>query len=331
MTKRTPRTNLSSMITNSLEVAATATAAHPREAAITVRGVRKSYGSVQALDGVDLTVHRGEVLALLGPNGAGKTSLVEILEGHRVADAGEINVLGHDPANLERAFRERIGIVLQEEGLEENLTVREMVDLYGAAYPHPRPAGEVIELVGLAEQRDKRAGTLSGGQRRRLDLAVGICGDPELIFLDEPTTGFDPAARRRSWELIADLKALGKTILLTTHYMEEAQRLADRVVVIASGRVIAEGTPDTLGRGTAEAAVVTFRVPAAVSADELPLPDGITPERNGGALTFRTPTPTAALAPLLSWATVRGVELEGLAITRPTLEDVYLQLTQESA
>jgi ABC-2 type transport system ATP-binding protein len=331
MTKRPLRTTLQSMITNSLEVAATATAARPREAAITVRGVRKSYGSVQALDGVDLTVRRGEVLALLGPNGAGKTSLVEILEGHRVADAGDISVLGHDPANLERAFRERIGIVLQEEGLEENLTVREMVDLYGAAYPNPRPTDEVVELVGLTEHRDKRAGTLSGGQRRRLDLAVGICGDPELIFLDEPTTGFDPAARRRSWDLIADLKGLGKTILLTTHYMEEAQRLADRVVVIASGRVIAEGTPDKLGRGSAEAAVVTFRVPAGVTADELPLPAGVDPELSGAALTFRTPAPTADLAPLLSWAAVRGVELEGLAITRPTLEDVYLQLTQESA
>jgi ABC-2 type transport system ATP-binding protein len=316
------------MITNSIEVAATATAARAGEAAITVRGVRKNYGGVHALDGVDLTVRRGELLALLGPNGAGKTSLVEILEGHRIADAGEISVLGFDPAQHERAFRERIGIVLQEEGLEENLTVREMVELYGAAYPSPRPADEVIELVGLSEQRDQRAGTLSGGQRRRLDLAVGICGDPEMIFLDEPTTGFDPAARRRSWELIADLKALGKTILLTTHYMEEAQRLADRVVVISAGRVIAEGTPDTLGRGSAEAALVTFRVPAGYDADELPLPDV---ERSGDTLSFRTKTPTADLAPLLSWAAVRGVELEGLAVTRPTLEDVYLQLTQEPA
>jgi ABC-2 type transport system ATP-binding protein len=316
------------MITNSIEVAATAATARGQDAAIAVRGVRKNYGSVQALDGVDLTVRRGEVLALLGPNGAGKTSLVEILEGHRIADAGEINVLGHDPAKLERAFRERVGIVLQEEGLEEHLTVREMVELYGAAYPNPRPADEIIELVGLTEQRDKRAGTLSGGQRRRLDLAVGICGDPELIFLDEPTTGFDPAARRRSWELISDLKDLGKTILLTTHYMEEAQRLADRVVVISAGRVIAEGTPDTLVRGNAEAAVVTFRIPAGFDIEELPLPDV---ERSGDTVSFQTKTPTADLAPLLSWATVRGVELEGLAITRPTLEDVYLQLTQEPA
>jgi len=331
MTKRHARTNLSSMITNSLEVAATATAARADGAAITVRGVRKSYGSVQALAGVDLTVLRGEVLALLGPNGAGKTSLVEILEGHRVADAGEISVLGHDPAKLERAFRERIGIVLQEEGLEEHLTVREMVDLYAAAYPNPRSTEEVIELVGLTEHRDKRAGTLSGGQRRRLDLAVGIAGDPELIFLDEPTTGFDPAARRRSWELIADLKDLGKTILLTTHYMEEAQRLADRVVVIAGGRVIAQGTPDTLGRGTAEAAHVRFRIPAGFDASDLPLPADTEVEHDGAALSFRTPTPTADLAPLFSWAAVRGIELEGLAVTRPTLEDVYLQLTQESA
>jgi ABC-2 type transport system ATP-binding protein len=319
------------MITNSIEVAATATAARAGEAAIAVRGVRKSYGGVQALDGVDLTVRRGEVLALLGPNGAGKTSLVEILEGHRIADAGEISVLGFDPAKHERAFRERIGIVLQEEGLEENLTVREMIELYGAAYPSPRPVDEIIELVGLTEQRDARAGMLSGGQRRRLDLAVGICGDPELIFLDEPTTGFDPAARRRSWELIADLRALGKTILLTTHYMEEAQRLADRVVVIANGRVIAEGTPDTLGRGDADAALVAFKIPGGYHADEMPLPDGAEIERAGDTLSFHTNTPTADLAPLLSWAAVRGVELEGLAVTRPTLEDVYLQLTQEPA
>jgi ABC-2 type transport system ATP-binding protein len=331
MTESQPARMLNAMITNSLEVAATATAADARERAITVRGVRKAYGSVQALDGVDLTVRRGELLALLGPNGAGKTSLVEILEGHRIADAGELDVLGFDPAARERAFRERIGIVLQEEGLEENLTVREMIELYGAPYPNPRPADEIIELVGLTEQRDQRAGTLSGGQRRRLDLAVGICGDPELIFLDEPTTGFDPAARRRSWELIGDLKALGKTILLTTHYMEEAQRLADRVVVIAGGRVIAEGTPDTLGRGTVEGAQVSFRVPAGYVADELPLPGELEIERRGSALSFRTQAPTADLAPLLSWAAVRGVELEGLAVSRPTLEDVYLQLTEETA
>jgi len=316
------------MITNSLEVAATATTAGAAEAAIAVRGVRKSYGSVQALDGVDLTVRRGEVLALLGPNGAGKTTLTEILEGHRSADAGDLDVLGFDPARRERAYRERIGIVLQTEGIDPTATVREAIELYGAAYPNPRPWDEVIDLVGLREHADKRAGVLSGGQRR-LDLALGICGDPELVFLDEPTTGFDPAARRHSWELIDDLRALGKTILLTTHYMDEAQHLADRVVVIAGGRIIAEGTPDSLGRGTADASLVSFRVPAGLDADDMPLPDDA--ERRNGTVSFRTETPTGDLAPLLSWAAVRGAELEALSVTRPSLEDVYLQLTQETA
>jgi ABC-2 type transport system ATP-binding protein len=322
---------LSSMITNSLDVAATATAAHPGEAAITVRGVRKSYGSVQALDGVDLTVRRGEVLALLGPNGAGKTTLTEILEGHRSADAGQLDVLGFDPARRERAYRERIGIVLQSEGLDPTATVREAIELYGAAYPNPRPWEEVIDLVGLREHAEKRAGVLSGGQRRRLDLALGICGDPELVFLDEPTTGFDPAARRQSWDLIESLSSLGKTILLTTHYMDEAQHLADRVVVIAGGRIIAEGTPDSLGRGVAETSLVSFRVPTELDADDMPLPDDAGLHHRNGSVSFSTATPTHDLAPLLSWAAVRGAELEALSVSRPSLEDVYLQLTQEPA
>src|SRR4051812_37826580 len=267
------------MITNSLEVAATATGAQVGEAAITVRGVRKSYGSVQALDGVDLTVRRGEVLALLGPNGAGKTTLTEILEGHRSADAGQLDVLGHDPALRERAFRERVGIVLQETGLEPTITVHEAIELYGAAFPHPRPWDEVAELVGLRDHAEKRTETLSGGQRRRLDLALGICGDPELIFLDEPTTGFDPAARRQSWELIEGLRSLGTTILLTTHYMDEAQQLADRVVVIAGGRIIAEGSPETLRRGAGDASLVSFRLPAGLDADEMPLSNDIAVEQ----------------------------------------------------
>src|SRR4051794_8171516 len=321
MTGAPPSPILCSMITNSLEVAA-GEATLREEPAVQVRGLRKSYGELEALRGVDLTVRRGEVLALLGPNGAGKTTLVEILEGHRMADAGEVSVLGHDPARRERGFRERIGIVLQQGGLDATITVREAVELYSAAYPRPRPADEVIELVGLSAKADDRAKTLSGGQRRRLDLALGIAGDPELIFLDEPTTGFDPAARRQSWELISGLRRLGKSILLTTHYMDEAQQLADRVVVIARGRIIAEGTPDTLGRD--QATIVAFRLPEGADA---PLPAGAEIDR--GHVRLRTATPTRDLAPLLAWAADRGLELEGLTVTRPTLEDVYLQLTEE--
>jgi ABC-2 type transport system ATP-binding protein len=271
------------------------------------------------------------VLALLGPNGAGKTTLVEILEGHRTADAGDVSVLGHDPAKRERDFRARIGIVLQEEGIDQTLTVREVVDLYSAAYPNPRPAAEVLDLVGLGDRQGVRVAALSGGQRRRLDLALGIAGDPELVFLDEPTTGFDPSARRQSWELISALRDLGKTILLTTHYMDEAQHLADRVVVIARGAVIAEGTPETLGAGVAEATLVAFRVPYGIAADALPLPDEAEVERRDRLVSFRTRTPTRDLAPLLQWAAAEAIELEALTVTRPSLEDVYLQLTEEPA
>jgi ABC-2 type transport system ATP-binding protein len=328
MSDGVPQATVWAMYTNSLEVAAAARSAPPAEPAIRVRSLRKSYdGATWALDGVDLEVRRGEVLALLGPNGAGKTTLVEILEGHRSADAGEVRVLGFDPGRRERSFRERMGIVLQQEGLEDELTVREAIELYGAAYPHPLAAVDVAELVGLGPLVDARAGTLSGGQRRRLDLALGIGGDPELVFLDEPTTGFDPAARRQSWDLIDGLRELGKTILLTTHYMDEAQHLADRVVVIAAGRVIAEGTPDSLG--TDDAALVTFGVPAGLDPAELPLPGDAS--RDGRVVAFRTATPTRDLAPLLSWTAVRGAELENLAVSRPSLEDVYLQLTGESA
>ncbi|HWM07882.1 MAG TPA: ABC transporter ATP-binding protein [Solirubrobacteraceae bacterium] len=313
------------MITNSLEAAVAVRAAPVEEPAIRVRGLRKAYAGTRALDGVDLTVRRGEVLALLGPNGAGKTTLVEILEGHRAADAGEVDVLGFDPGRRQRAFRERIGIVLQEAALDSLLTVGEAIELYAAPYPAPRPAAEVAALVGLGDRLDARADTLSGGQRRRLDLALGIGGDPELVFLDEPTTGFDPAARRQSWELIRGLRSLGKTILLTTHYMEEAQQLADRVVVIAAGRVIADGTPDALGDD--DAALVRFELPGELEAPDLPAGA----ERRGRVVSFRTLTPTHDLAPLLSWASVRGIELEGLTVSRPTLEDVYLQLTEDAA
>jgi ABC-2 type transport system ATP-binding protein len=290
--------------------------------AVRVRGLRKSYGELTALDGVDLTVRRGEVLALLGPNGAGKTTMVEILEGHRKADSGHVSVLGHDPGKRERSFRDRVGIVLQEGGLDPTIRVREAIELYGAAYSAPRPADELLALVGLGERGEARAADLSGGQRRRLDLALGLVGDPELIFLDEPTTGFDPAARRQSWETIANLRTLGKSILLTTHYMEEAQYLADRVVVLAKGQIVAEGTPDELGSADATT-VVSFREPA--YHDSLPLPDDATVHR--GTVSWRTTTPTADLAPVFAWAASRGMELEHLTVTRPTLEDVYLDLT----
>ncbi|HEV8164648.1 MAG TPA: ABC transporter ATP-binding protein [Actinomycetota bacterium] len=300
-------------------------------AAVTVEGLRKDYGGLRAVDGLSFAIEEGEVFALLGPNGAGKTTTVEILEGYRQRNAGEVSVLGFDPASGGRAYRERIGIVLQEAGLDPELTVHELVEMYGGFYPRRHPPDQVIELVGLSEKRTARVKTLSGGQRRRLDLALGLVGDPDLLFLDEPTTGFDPSARRRAWELVARLRALGKTILLTTHYMDEAQHLADRVVVIARGNVIAEGTPDTLGRGADEAALVAFRIPYGVGADELPLPGGAEVERRDRQLSFRTHTPTRDLAPLLSWAAESEIELEALSVTRPTLEDVYLQLTEEPA
>jgi ABC-2 type transport system ATP-binding protein len=297
--------------------------------AVQVRQLRKNYGSLEALAGVDIEIQRGEVFGLLGPNGAGKTTLVEILEGHRERDGGEVSVLGFDPADGARDFQERIGIVLQEEGLDPVLRVREAVELYSAAYPRPRDAEECIELVGLGEKRDARIETLSGGQRRRLDLALGIAGDPELIFLDEPTTGFDPSARRQAWEVIAGLRSLGKTILLTTHYMDEAQNLADRVAVIARGRIVAEGAPASIGGRDAGAAVVSFRLPAGTNGHP-PLPAGAE-LADGLHVRFTTETPTRDLAPVITWASERGMELDGLTITRPSLEDVYLQLTDGDA
>jgi ABC-2 type transport system ATP-binding protein len=298
-------------------------------AVVTVRGLRKAYGALDAVAGVDLTIERGEVYGLLGPNGAGKTTIVEILEGHRSRSGGDVDVLGFDPELRARELRERIGIVPQEGGLEPVLSVREVIGLYSAAYPHPRPVDEVVELVGLEDKAGARVETLSGGQKRRLDLAVGIAGDPELVFLDEPTTGFDPSARRRAWELVDRLRALRKTIVLTTHYMEEAQRLADRVAVMASGRIVAEGDPSTLAGREHGLAVVTFRRPDDVDMSELPIPRDVDLEQVEGRLTFRTQAPTRALRELVIWASDRGEELDGLTITRPSLEDVYLELTDE--
>jgi len=293
------------------------------EAAVQVAGLRKNYGSLAAVAGIDLRVAPGEIFALLGPNGAGKTTTVEILEGHRQRSGGEVSVLGHDPARGEREFRQRIGIVLQSTGVELYLTVAESVALYAGYYPHPRSTDEVIELVGLAEQRDKRIGKLSGGQRRRVDLAIALAGDPELLFLDEPTTGFDPAARRQAWEMIRGLAALGKTIFLTTHFMDEAQALADRVAIIAAGRIVAEGPPETLG-GRADAVTrLRFSLPTGSM-----LPERFGATRVGAAFELATAEPTPLLHDLTGWAIGEGIELGGLEVLRPSLEDAYLILTE---
>jgi ABC-2 type transport system ATP-binding protein len=301
------------------------------EAAVSVRGLCKRYGDVEAVAGIDLRIARGEVFALLGPNGAGKTTTVEILEGYRRRSAGDVSVLGLDPETGGRALRERIGIVSQEGGIGPDFTVRESIELYSAAYPSPLAVDDAVGLVGLEDVRDARVRTLSGGQRRRLDLALAVAGDPELIFLDEPTTGFDPSARRNAWLLIENLRSLGKTILLTTHYMDEAQHLADRVGVLARGRIVAEGPPGMLAGRQNGTAVIRFRLPPGVDVADLPV-GAIEVEADDERLvSLRTDRPTAALRPLLDWAAGRGEELEGLTVTRPTLEDVYLELTEATA
>ncbi|MEX2419206.1 MAG: ABC transporter ATP-binding protein [Acidimicrobiia bacterium] len=295
--------------------------------AIEVRGLVKSYGDLLAVDGIDLTIEAGEVFALLGPNGAGKTTTVEILEGHRERDAGEVRVLGFDPASESRDFRERIGIVLQSTSVIPELTVTELIDLFGAMYPRPRKTGEVIEIVGLTDKAHARVKTLSGGQVRRVDLALGIVGDPDLIFLDEPTTGFDPSARRNSWSLIQNLRSLGKTILLTTHYMDEAQNLADRVAVIAGGTIIAEGSPDTLGGRAGVGAKISFVRPE--GAADMPGMFRVEPGHDG-LISVNVDDTTAALHALTEWAVRRGIKLERLSVTRPSLEDVYLSITGDA-
>ncbi len=293
--------------------------------AIEVRGLRKNYGDVEAVRDVDLHVDRGQVFALLGPNGAGKSTTVEILEGHRDRTAGTVSVLGMDPATGGREFRERIGIVLQETSVEKELTVAEAIELYGRIYSRQRPTAELIEIVGLEEKTDARVKTLSGGQKRRLELALGIVGDPELVFLDEPTTGFDPSARRQAWTIVDNLASLGKTILLTTHYMDEAQHLADTVAVIARGSIVAEGAPATLG-GRAEAATtIRFSVPG--DRDPSAIVAGVVLDEDEYVLT--THDSTRDLHRLTTWAMDGGFSLDNLAVSQPSLEDVYLSLVKE--
>ncbi len=295
--------------------------------AIETHNISKSYGDVTALHDVSFSVERGEVLALLGPNGAGKTTTIEILEGHRKATGGTIKVLGFDPAVRDRRMRARMGIVLQESRTDPELTPRECIAMFGSWYPDPRPVDEVLELVGLTSVADRRSGRLSGGQQRRLDLALALVGNPDLLFLDEPTTGFDPSARRQAWQLISDLGALGKTVLLTTHYMDEAEFLADRIVVITDGRVLAEGTPSQLVGPHTNRVRITFRLGSGVTP-----PDGFGVTRTtDGSWRIETGETTATLHALTTWALNAGVELADLVVRRPSLEEIYLDLVGSSS
>jgi ABC-2 type transport system ATP-binding protein len=297
--------------------------------AVVVAGLRKSYGSVQAVRDVGFTVRQGEIVALLGPNGAGKTTTLEILEGFRTRDGGDARVLGRDPGDRSgaRELRERTGLVLQDIAVEPYLTVRETIARAAGYYGAPRGVTEVIGLVGLAGLERRKVRTLSGGQKRRLDLALGLIGNPELLYLDEPTTGFDPAARREAWELVRQLRAAGTTILLTTHDMDEAQALADRVVLLSGGVVVAEGPPGALGGRDADRARISFTLQPGYTAADLPLPA----LAGNGVVVVETGTPTLALHQLTDWALRRGTVLAGLTVDRPSLEDVYLQLTSHGA
>ena len=298
------------------------------ETAIEIRGLRKAYGTFEAVRGIDLSVPHGEVFALLGPNGAGKTTTTEILEGYRSRTAGEVSVLGFDPARGGSAFKSRIGIVLQSTGVDPYLTVAETIEQYRTLYPHPRHVDEIVEVVGLREKRDARVRQLSGGQQRRLDVAVALAGDPELLFLDEPTTGFDPSARRNAWEMVRNLAALGKTVFLTTHFMDEAQYLAKRVAVIVEGAIVAEGPPSTLGGRDTAATSIRFRLPAGRA---LPATLSTGASAKDGVTELRSQDPTGTLHALTGWALEEGVHLDELEVSRPSLEDVYLSITSETS
>ena len=302
------------------------------EPVITVRGLVKQYGRRPVVHGVDLEVYRGEIFALLGPNGAGKTTTVEILEGFRTRTDGQVSVLGVDPATADGDWRDRIGVVLQESEPEPGLSVRECLALYAGYYRTPRDIDDTITLVGLGEKTDSLAAHLSGGQRRRLDVALALIGDPDIVFLDEPTTGFDPSARRAAWEVIAGLRRLGKTVILTTHYMDEAEHLADRIAVLAGGRIVADGTPQTLGGRDRMTATIRFTLPGRLAIRDLPVALRCLAEPGSDASTcLRTESPLIHVQMLAEWAFGRGVDLADLEVGRPTLEDVYLHLTARTS
>jgi ABC-2 type transport system ATP-binding protein len=296
-----------------------------KAAAVVVEDLSKSYGEVRAVDGVSFEVAEGEVFALLGPNGAGKTTTIEILEGFRTRDRGRVRVLGYDPAeeSTSRQLRERLGVVLQELAIEPFLSVRRVLMRHAGYFPRPRPVDEVLELVGLADKAAARVKTLSGGQQRRLDLGLGIIGNPELLVLDEPTAGFDPSARREAWELVTTLAGQGTTVLLTTHYMDEAEALAARVAVIAGGRIVAEGTPESLGGRESATCRIRFRLPPDTPLSDLPV---TVTDGDGGRVEIRTDEEIAVLARLTNWSLEHHVELIGLTVERLSLEDVYLRL-----
>ncbi len=297
---------------------------------ISVQGLRKSYDGFEAVRGIDLEVAAGEIFAFLGPNGAGKTTTVEILEGYRTRTGGEVRVLGVDPRDADRGWRNRVGFVLQESRLVPELTPREAIEQYAGYYSRPRDIDETVELVGLSEKADVRTSKLSGGQQRRLDVALALIGDPELLFLDEPTTGFDPSARRQAWDVIGGLRNLGKTVFLTTHYMEEAQTLADRVAIISAGRIVASGSPDDIGGDRERRTEISFRLPAGVRAPDLPFAVRTSARIDAGAVSLAADDPVPILRELTNWAAERGVGLPGLVVGSPSLEDVYLELTEGS-
>jgi ABC-2 type transport system ATP-binding protein len=301
------------------------------EVAISAHGLRKSYGENEAVSGIDFEVAAGEVFGFLGPNGAGKTTTIEILEGYRERSGGEVSVLGADPGNPTRAWRERVGLVLQECELDPLWTVREAVTLFARFYGAPRPVEETIELVGLAEKRDARIGTLSGGQKRRADVALGIVGDPDLIFLDEPTTGFDPSARRDAWNMIEGLKALGKTVFLTTHYMDEAQHLADRVAILREGRIVAQGRTEEIAETIGRSTVIGFALNGDLGVEDLRGAVSGAVSTAGDQVEIQSQDPQRDLYRLLALAEERGAELRELEVRRPNLEDVFLELTRGSA